>query len=1229
MIIYDFHISKPSRIKYDFNDSFYSLKGNLIITSASNARFISGKINEVRKSEGAYDQLVTPGEINALGILHEIYHYLLNQYGTDENPGVINRGLEFLTSAISKEALDYVLLNFIHEFPPLDVYKGKIKPEEYLNGKTESKNNREIILEELIILFFENSNPAAHRLNELFSDQNLKEISSYSEVINKTEEFFENEKPTGFGGLRLFSLFRKPITTNPYSLEEQLEYIRNEWGLILDEGLIRKLLKGTDLIKEDYKLFVKHGGGEKGTPPVPYYGDEIEELRKAKVSKVPLFETEQFTTDVHWMPEVVMIAKNIFVWLHQLSDKYGYEISTLDQIPDEELDQLAEWNFTALWLIGLWERSNASKQIKQIMGNPEAAASAYSLFEYEVAHELGGEDAFNNLKYRAMQRGIRMASDMVPNHTGIYSKWTIEKPDYFIRTAYPPFHNYSFTGINLSEDDRIEIRIEDKYYSHEDAAVVFQRKDTRTGETVYIYHGNDGTNMPWNDTAQLNMLNPEVRESLYQTIKHVAEKTPIIRFDAAMTLTHKHYQRLWYPAPGEGGAIPSRSDYSMTKEEFYDHIPVEFWREVVDRINTDLPSTLLLAEAFWLMEGYFVRTLGMHRVYNSAFMHMLMKEENDKYRTLIKNTLEFNPEILKRYVNFMSNPDEETAVNQFGKGDKYFGVAVMMLTLPGLPMFAHGQIEGFSEKYGMEYKRAYYDEVVDDHLVWRHKREIFPLMKMRNIFSQVENFELFDFIDNYGNVNENILAFSNRAGSENALVIYNNSYETHEGTIKNSNLKVANGNVQSSKYITEVLKFKNDPRYYYIYTDHRTELEFLISGKVINDEGFQTKLFGYQYRICLNFREVYDDYGNYEKLYHHLKGRGVTSIEEALVELDLIPLHSALEELLAPPNIRRIRNYIFQSEEAEKLIKRKKKKKKRKKVLKKKEETISTSIIDGVSVLIKEIQNLNERKINYERIEKSLKNNLTSAREFYYLWNRYNNRKNVPKWMKEADQFIPLHPDDKNNIAICVYSTLIMFDLILTNGSHEILHNFNSLILSKPLVKIFNHHTSEDVSVKNVQLITSLINFNNELKKKKVLVKWNKKQRSKTKNDQKSILHKLPFSLLLYDNYVSSFLNVNTYETQTYFSKERFEELAYWLNGLIILKLFTSYENTLTKLKSTKSKSKKVINKQGLERILLGEIKKSYITNKDIVQRADNAGYDLTKFVNSLTKTKKKSGIKV
>ena len=75
-------------------------------------------------------------------------------------------------------------------------------------------------------------------------------------------------------------------------------------------------------------------------------------------------EVNRFTVDIDWMPRVVMIAKNAFVWLHQLSKKYGREIKTLDQIPDNELDTLARWNFTALWLIGIWERSSCIKKNK-------------------------------------------------------------------------------------------------------------------------------------------------------------------------------------------------------------------------------------------------------------------------------------------------------------------------------------------------------------------------------------------------------------------------------------------------------------------------------------------------------------------------------------------------------------------------------------------------------------------------------------------------------------------------------------------------------------------------------------------------------------------------------------------------------------------------------------------------------------------------------------------------
>jgi hypothetical protein len=45
----------------------------------------------------------------------------------------------------------------------------------------------------------------------------------------------------------------------------------------------------------------------------------------------------------------------------------------------------------------------------------------------------------------------------------------------------------------------------------------------------------------------------------------------------------------------------------------------------------------------------------------------------------------------------------------------------MMVTLPGLPMFGHGQVEGFTEKYGMEYRRAYWDEKPDEYLIVRHR----------------------------------------------------------------------------------------------------------------------------------------------------------------------------------------------------------------------------------------------------------------------------------------------------------------------------------------------------------------------------------------------------------------------------------------------------------------------------------------------------------------------------
>ncbi|HZG69306.1 MAG TPA: hypothetical protein VEZ12_21410, partial [Herpetosiphonaceae bacterium] len=414
----------------------------------------------------------------------------------------------------------------------------------------------------------------------------------------------------------------------------------------------------------------------------------------------------------------------------------------------------------------------------------------------------------------------------------------------------------------------------------------------------------------WNDTAQLNYLMPQVREAVIQTILQVARQFPIIRFDAAMTLAKRHIQRLWFPEPGTGGAIASRADYGLPKAQFDALIPVEFWREVVDRAAVEAPDTLLLAEAFWMMEGYFVRTLGMHRVYNSAFMNLLRDEDNARYRTVMKNTLEFDPEILKRYVNFMNNPDERTAVDQFGKGDKYFGICTLMATMPGLPMFGHGQIEGFTEKYGMEYRRAYWEERPDEYLVQRHEREIFPLFHRRYLFSGVDHFLLYDFFSAEGGVNEDVFAYSNRAGDERSLVVYHNRFGTARGWVRNSvaySAKAGDDRTLVRKTLGEGLGLRGGDDDFLIFRDHASGLEYIRSSKELAEQGLYLELGAYKYHVFLDLREVRDnEWRQYSHLNSYLGGQGVPSIDEALRETFLRPIHHTFRELVNARMIHRL-----------------------------------------------------------------------------------------------------------------------------------------------------------------------------------------------------------------------------------------------------------------------------------------------------------------------------------
>jgi hypothetical protein len=411
---FEFHVSSAARQKYKFDLGLFALDGNVLIADFAAAREFAAALSAERTTP------VPASDINAMGLLDEVLHMLVRRY-EEKNPGVMAKALAHIESNIGTSKLDAALLAFVEQFPPLAVYRGELSAQAYLNGSTDGRLNAHIALEEMIFLHVTNLNPALTPYMELFDDAPLKKGAPYGEVLEHVYYFFNLQPGFGAGSETLLALLRAPAINAPHSLLAQIEYLLQRWGAVLGWDFVNRLMRGLDFVREDARYFMARQGGWQS---------------KSQSEGVPEFsgypEYERFSPDKEWMPRLVLIAKNAYVWLDQLSRQYGREITRLDQVPDEELALLAQRGFSGLWLIGLWERSTASKEIKQRMGQADAVASAYSLYDYDIAYELGGWDALNNLRWRAWQAGLRLAADMVPNHMGIDSKWVIEHPDWFL-----------------------------------------------------------------------------------------------------------------------------------------------------------------------------------------------------------------------------------------------------------------------------------------------------------------------------------------------------------------------------------------------------------------------------------------------------------------------------------------------------------------------------------------------------------------------------------------------------------------------------------------------------------------------------------------------------------------------------------------------------------------------------------------------------------------------------
>ena len=225
-------------------------------------------------------------------------------------------------------------LQFAQEFPTVDVYRGRKQAASYLDDLTDGVSNREVLLEEMVMLWLANLNPAFARYDDLFAHDTLKQGSAYQDIIDRLIVFFDAQPPFK-DDLPLIALLRAPALTHPDSLDAQLQFIEERWlsGVPALRNYVVRALNSRDFIKEEQRsLAAFFSAGFQGMGAPQFSDADIREAVRAggqgaarASARVSLadysagdVEYEAYTLDRDWMPRLVLMAKNAYVWLDQL-----------------------------------------------------------------------------------------------------------------------------------------------------------------------------------------------------------------------------------------------------------------------------------------------------------------------------------------------------------------------------------------------------------------------------------------------------------------------------------------------------------------------------------------------------------------------------------------------------------------------------------------------------------------------------------------------------------------------------------------------------------------------------------------------------------------------------------------------------------------------------------------------------------------------------------------------
>jgi hypothetical protein len=385
-----------------------------------------------------------------------------------------------------------------------------------------------------------------------------------------------------------------------------------------------------------------------------------------------------------WPPYPVAYEINTWVWLTDLSQKYGTKVK-LSSVPSAEWDAIAVYGFDSVWLMGVWERSPAgvaiANQNKSLLDDFRRAlpdfspednvGSPYCIRRYVVDEHLGGSEGLAVARQELSHRGMQLILDFVPNHVAPDHSWVAEHPEYFIRGS--------------SEDTR------------NDPSSYLEVKG------AVCAHGRDPNFPAWPDVLQLNAFDAGLRQTVIQTISTIAEQCDGIRCDMAMLMLNQIFERTWGDRAGPRPAT-------------------EYWVDVISATRKKYPGFLFLAEVYWDLE-WDLQQQGFDFCYDKKLYDRLEHSHAESVRLHLGADLAYQNKV----VRFIENHDEPRAAATFSPARQQ-ALALTIATLPGMRLFHEGQFEGRKVRPPVFLGRRP-DELVDEDL-----RDFY-----RTLFERVDN----------------------------------------------------------------------------------------------------------------------------------------------------------------------------------------------------------------------------------------------------------------------------------------------------------------------------------------------------------------------------------------------------------------------------------------------------------------------------------------------------------